>query len=218
MRSSTSVNMKVRLLSYEIWLRMAVWAALLHALGAVAIDFILWKSGFVYQVMAGQLLLMAGGVWLLIVLVVILLQMRRLGYLDPLRIILWVLGVSLLSAPLKAIGEKLIEPFLQAEYEAYPEKRAAALRAYFRAQSESGRIDIPPEQRQAVIEMQTRLYAEYRKRQRHLGYAIIDRMKVLGVFGLLYGLILGLLLRGGGTFVPPQPAPLEGSEGNAGSS
>lgn len=197
---------------------MGIWAVLLHSAGAVLIDYLMWKVGFVYEIMAGQVILLAGGVWLLIVLVLTLLRMRRYGYLDPLRIIIWIVSVSLLSAPLKAIGEKLTEPLLKTEYDAYPERRAAALRAYFRAQSESGRIDIPLEQQEKVIQQQIELYQAYRTRQQNIGYAVIDRMKVLGVLGVIYGLILGLLLRGGGIAAPPAPTPRAESGDNAASS
>lgn len=210
--------MEIRLLPFRVWVQMAIWAVLLHTVGAVTIDYFMWKVGFVYEVMAGQILLLAGGMWLLIVLVVILLRMRRFGYLDPLRIIMWVLSVSLLSAPLKAIGERIIAPALQAEYDAYPQKRAAALRAYFRAQSESGRVDIPLEQQERVIQQQIDLYHAYQKRQSHLGYVIIDRMKVLGVLGIIYALILGLLLRGGDSGALHPPAPRAESVNNAASS
>lgn len=210
--------MEIRLLPLRVWVQMAIWAILLHTAGTVAIDYFVWKVGFVYEIMAGQILLLAGGVWLLIVLVLTLLRMRRFGYLDPLRIIMWVVSVSLLSAPLKAIGEKLMEPLLKKEYDAYPEKRAAALRKYFLAQSESGRVDIPPEQQEKVIQQQIELYQAYRTRQQNIGYAVIDRMKVLGVLGVIYGLILGLLLRGGGIAAAPAPAPRAESGGNAVSS
>ncbi|MCS7152527.1 MAG: hypothetical protein N2253_00350 [Bacteroidia bacterium] len=210
--------MEMRLLPLRVWMQMAVLAALLHVIGALLIDYLAWKGGFVYQVMGGQFLLLAGGVWLLIVLALFLVRMRRFGYLDPIRIILWTVGVAALSAPLKALGEKLMEPLLRAEYEAYPEKRAAAWRAYFRAQSEGGRIDISPKQQEEIIQNQIRLYHAYRKREEHLGYAIIDRLKILGLLGILYGLILGLLLRGDGTGGQPVPNRVGGAEDNVGSS
>ncbi|MEN3039962.1 MAG: hypothetical protein ABDH66_00270 [Bacteroidia bacterium] len=210
--------MEMRMLPLKVWLKVGLWATIVHTLGALGIDYLAWKLGFVYEVMAGQLLLLAGGVWLLIVLILALWRMRSLGYLDPIRIILWVLGVSLASAPLKAVGERLMEPALRAEYEAYPEKRAAAWRAYFQAQSESGRIDIPLEKREELIRQQIELYKVYRERQKHLGYAVIDRMKVLGVLGIIYGLILGLLLRGGGISVGSAPAASAKSANNAASS
>ncbi|MCS7296645.1 MAG: hypothetical protein RMK19_04030 [Bacteroidia bacterium] len=210
--------MEIRLLPLKVWVRMGIWAVVLHTIGALLIDFIMWKSGVVYEVMAGQLLLLAGGVWLLIVLFVILVRLRRSGYLDPLRIILWSIGVSVSSAPLKALGEKGIEPLLQAEYEAYPLQRARALRAYFQAQSESGRAHLSPEKQEEIIQMQTQLYLAYRERQQHLGSVIMDRLKVLGILGTVYGLILGLLLRGGGSVELPAKALQAKSEGNAASS
>lgn len=210
--------MEIRLLPFKIWVQMAIWAALLHSVGAVAIDYFMWKVGFVYEVMAGQILLLAGGVWFLIVLVLTLLRMQKFGYLDPLRIILWVISVSLISAPLKALGEKIIEPTLRAEYDAYPQKREAALRAYFRSQSESGRIDVPLERQEEVIQKQIELYREYRARQSHLMYVVLDRVKVLGVLGIIYALILGLLLRGGGTGARPEPTLRGESADNAASS
>ncbi|MCS6895506.1 MAG: hypothetical protein NZZ60_05080 [Bacteroidia bacterium] len=207
--------MEIRLLPLRYWMQMAAWAIIVHTLGALAIDYLAWKLGFVYEIMAGQLLLLAGGGWLLIVLLFPLWRMRRFGYLDPIRIILWVLGVSIVSAPVKAIGERLMEPALRSEYEAYPEKRAAALRAYFRAQSESGRVDIPLEQRETIIRQQIDLYQAYRERQKHLGYAIVDRLKILSILGIIYGLILGLLMRGGGISGGYAPAASAKSANNA---
>ncbi|MCX8112479.1 MAG: hypothetical protein N3E49_04690 [Bacteroidia bacterium] len=210
--------MEAHLLPLRVWIQTALWATLLHVMGALGIDYAVWQSGVVYDVMAGQLLLLVGGIWLLMVLALALLRMRRWGYLDPVRIILWVLGVSLLSAPLKALGERLIEPLLREAYEAYPEKRAAALRAYFRAQSESGRVDVPVEQQERLINQQIELYRAYRARQAHLDKVVIDRMKVLGVLGMIYGLILGLLLRGGGSALGSETTPQAKAEDSAASS
>lgn len=204
--------MEMRLLPLRAWLLSAIWAMLLHVGGALVIDYVAWTWGFAYEVMAGQFLLLAGGVWLLMVLVVFLARLRRWGYIDPLRIILWVGGVSLASAPLKAVGERLLEPALREAYDAYPQRRSEILRAYLRKQQ------IPPAKVEEVIATQIELFQSYRERQRHLGHVIGDRLKVLGVLGLIYGVILGLLLRGGGTAAPPGPVRAGGSGGNAASS
>ncbi|MEN2992087.1 MAG: hypothetical protein ABDH91_00845 [Bacteroidia bacterium] len=204
------------LLPLRAWIGSGVAAALIHVAGALVIDYFTWKVGWAYEVMAGQFLLLAGAVWLVIVLVAFLARLRRLGYLDPVRIILWVVGVSLLSAPLKALGERLMEPLLRAAYAAYPARRAAALRTYLQQQIAAGKLALSPQKIEEIIETQIRLYHAYRARQQVLGYAIIDRAKVLGVLGLIYGLILGLLLRGGGTAGLPGGGPAGGGGGNAG--
>lgn len=204
--------MEMPLIPLRTWLNAGLWAVLIHVAGALAIDYGIWRSGLAYEVMAGQLMLLVGGVWLLIVLGVVLFSLRRWGYLDPLRIILWVLGVSLGSAPLKALGEKLLEPALREAYEAYPARRAAALRAYLKKQQ------VSPERVEEVIKTQTELFTLYRKRSQDLGWLIVSKVKVLGLFGVIYALILGLLLRGGGTGLPPAPAARPSSADSAGSS
>ncbi|MCX7605923.1 MAG: hypothetical protein N2170_01490 [Bacteroidia bacterium] len=204
--------MEMNLLPLSFWVKSGIWAILLHVSGALAVDYIAWKGGFAYQVMAGQFLLLAGGVWLLIVLIVLLLRMRRFGHIDPLRIILWVVGVAVLSAPLKAAGEWLMEPLLIEAYEAYPDRRAAALKDYLRRQQ------VEPQRIEEIVQMQLTLYAEYRQKSRDLLWLIGSRIKVLGLLGGIYGFILGLLLRGGGTVGSPVKALRGGSGGNAVSS
>lgn len=204
--------MEMPLIPLKLWLRSGLWAVLLHVGGALIIDYGVWRGGFAYEVMAGQLMLLLGGIWLLIVLGVMLFSLRRWGYLDPLRIILWVLGVSLSSAPLKALGERLMEPLLQEAYDAYPAQRAAALRTYLKRQQ------VPPERIEEIVKIQTELFTTYREKSRNLGWLIVSKLKVLGLLGGIYALILGLLLRGGGTALPPAPAARPSSGGNAGSS
>lgn len=185
--------MEIRLLPLRRWLWAGVWAVLLHAGGAWLIDFLAWKWGLVYQVMAGQLLLLAGGAWLLIVLGVVLAKLRREGYLDPVRIIVWVLAVSLVSAPIKAATEMTLDKMIPEAFAQYPEKRATELRLYLRKQQ------IEPKRIEEVVQFQTRLYEEYRKKSKDFFWLVAQKLKVLGVLGVLYGLILGLLLRGGGS-------------------
>lgn len=204
--------METPLLPLRVWLRAGLGAVLLHVAGALAIDTLAWKTGLAYEVMAGQLLLLAGGVWLLVVTGVFLARMRRWGYLDPVRIFLWVVGVAVASAPLKALGERAMEPLLQADYEAYPLKHSALLRAYLRRQS------IAPEKIEELVAQKVRLFEAYRARQRDLGGVIWDRTKLLSVLGVVYGAILGLLLRGGGTASSPAPDQKPGNAGSAASS
>lgn len=204
--------MEMPLIPLKLWLRAGLWATFIHVAGALAIDYGIWRGGFAYEVMAGQLMLLLGGVWLLIVLAVVLFSLRRWGYLDPLRIILWVLGVSVSSAPLKALGERLMEPLLHEAYEAYPDRRAAALRIYLKRQQ------VAPERIDEIIQTQTELFTLYRERSRNLGWLIASKLKVLGLLGGIYALILGLLLRGGGTAQPPLPAARQSNVDNAGSS
>lgn len=204
--------METPLVPLRVWVKAGVGAVLLHVGGALAIDGVAWKAGLAYEVLAGQFLLLAGGVWLLLVAAVFLVRMRRWGYVDPLRIILWVVGVAVSSAPLKAIGERMMEPFLEAAYEAYPEKHGALLRAYLLRQN------IAPEKVEELVAQKIRLFEAYRARQRNLAAVVGDRLKLLGILGVVYGLILGLLLRGGGTAEPPRPDPKPGSAGSAASS
>lgn len=204
--------MEMPLIPLKLWLRAGLWATLIHVAGALAIDYVVWRGGFAYEVMAGQLMLLLGGVWLLIVLAVVLFSLRRWGYLDPIRIILWVLGVSLSSAPLKALGERLMEPLLHEAYEAYPSRRATALRIYLKRQQ------VAPERIDEIIKTQTELFALYRERSRNLGWLIVSKLKVLGLLGGIYALILGLILRGGGTGQSPLPAARQSNVDNAGSS
>lgn len=185
--------MEIRLLPLRRWLWAGVWAVLLHGVGAWLIDFLAWKWGLVYQVMAGQFLLLAGGAWLLIVLVVVLAKLRREGYLDPLRVIVWVLGVSLLSAPLKAATEMTLEKLLPEAFAQYPQKRAAELRTYLKNQQ------IEPKRIEDIVQFQIQLYDEYRAKSKNFLWLVGQKLKVLGILGGLYGLILGLLLRGGGS-------------------
>ncbi len=204
--------METPLLPLRGWLSAGVGAVLLHVGGALVIDGLAWKLGLAYEVLAGQFLLLAGGVWFLLVAGVFLVRLRRWGYLDPVRIFLWVVSVAVASAPLKAIGERLMEPFLKSAYDAYPEKHGALLRAYLKRQG------LSPEKVEELVTQKIRLFEAYRVRQSDVGRVLVDRVKVLGVLGVLYGLILGLLLRGGGTDAPPGPGPKPSSAGSAGSS
>ncbi|MCS7189236.1 MAG: hypothetical protein RMJ66_05540 [Bacteroidia bacterium] len=204
--------MEVRFLPLRLWIKAGIWAILLHTVGALCIDYLAWRSGLVYQVMAGQLLLLAGGVWLLSVLFIILIRLRKWGYLDPLRIILWVIGVSLLSAPLKGAGEWLMGPFLEDAYAAYPEKRAAALRDYLRKRQ------IEPQRIEEVIAFQNNLFRTYLEKSKNVAWVIWSKVKVLGILGVIYALILGLILRGGGSAVSPPLVQQEGNVSSAASS
>ncbi|MCS6789765.1 MAG: hypothetical protein NZ580_02125 [Bacteroidia bacterium] len=208
--------MKTPLLPLRDWLRGGLLAAFLHVIGTLLIDYGGWKLGFAYKIMAGQFFLLAGAVWFVIVLVLVLTRLRKIGQLDPLRTILWVLGVAVLSAPLKAIGEHAMYPLLKEAYDAYPERRAAEVRAYLRSQQQSGKAEFSSEKIEEIVTMQIRLFEEYRRRQENLWLTMIDRLKVLGIMGLIYGLILGLLLRGGGIGPAPGAGRSAANEGNAG--
>jgi hypothetical protein len=183
--------MEMRFVPIKVWLYSGLLAVGLHVLGALVMDYILWKGGFVYKVMGGQFALLLGWVWFLIVVGMVLLRMRREYYLDPLRVIIWVVSVAVGSAPLKAAGEIAMEPLLSAEYDAYPAKRAAELRSYLRKQ------EIPESRIDSLIAFQDKLFHEYRLRQRQWPRNTWDKIKVQGLLGLILGLILGLMVRGG---------------------
>lgn len=183
----------MRLLPLRRWLWAGAWAVLLHAGGAWLIDFLAWKWGLVYEVMAGQFLLLAGGAWLLIVLVVVLAKLRREGYVDPVRVIVWVFGVSLVSAPIKAATEMTLDKLLPEAFAQYSEKRAVKLRTYLKSQQ------IEPKRIEEIVQFQMKLYQEYRTKSKDFLWLLGQKLKVLGILGALYGLILGLLLRGGGS-------------------
>jgi hypothetical protein len=184
--------MEMRFVPLSVWLYSGLLAVTLHVLGSLAIDYTSWKGGFVYKVMGGQLMLLLGWGWFLLVAVVVLVRLRRLYYLDPVRVILWVMGVALGSALLKAAGEIAMEPALRAEYEAYPTRRAVELRPYLRKQ------EVPESRIDSVIAFQDKLFHEYRIRQRKWHLNTWDKVKVTGLFGLILGIILGLMVRGGG--------------------
>lgn len=183
--------MEMRLVPFRAFVRAGVFAVLLHVGGALLIDYFLWKSGWVYQVMGGQVALLAGWVWFLVVVLVVLLRLRRQYWLDPLRVFLWVLGVSVFSAPIKALGDVAKAKLLCAEYDAYPAKREAHLRPYLRSKA------VPEAQIDSVIKLQNTLFAAYRAREENWLFSTGDRLKVLGLLGLILGAIMGLLVRGG---------------------
>jgi len=183
--------MEMRFVPLRVWLYSGVLAVVVHVLGALVMDYILWKGGFVYKVMASQFMFLLGWVWFLIVAVIVLMRLRRLYYLDPVRVILWVVGVAVGSAPLKAVGDIVMEPVLQAEYDAYPVRRAAELRPYLRKQ------EVPESRIDSLIAFQDKLFHEYRIRQRQWHLNTWDKVKVQIVFGLILGVILGLMIRGG---------------------
>ncbi len=183
--------MEIRLAPLSALWKAGAFAVLLHVIGALVIDFLLWKSGWVYQVMGGQAALLAGWVWFLVVVSVVLIRLRRQYWLDPLRVFIWVLGVSVGSAPVKALGDLAKAHFLQAEYDAYPAKRAVNLRSYLRSR------EVPEAQIDSVITLQNTLFVAYRAREENWLLSMVDRLKVLGLLGLILGAIMGLLARGG---------------------
>jgi hypothetical protein len=183
--------MELRLTPLSVWLKSGAFAVTLHVAGALGIDYILWKGGFVYEVMGGQFALLLGWVWFLIATVSVLLSLRRWYYLDTLRVIGWVLGVAMTSAPLKAAGEVAMSPLLQAEYDAYPQRRAEVLGPHLRSR------DVPESRIDSLIAYQSELFQAYRARQRVWTLNTWDKLKVMTLLGLILGLILGLLVRGG---------------------
>ncbi len=183
--------MEMRFVPLKVWLYSGLLAVGLHVFGALLMDYILWKGGFVYKVMGGQFALLMGWVWFLIVVLVVLVRLRRAYYLDVIRVIAWVMGVSLASAPLKAVGEIAMTPVLSAEYDAYPARRAAELRPYLRSR------EVPENRIDSVIAFQDQLFHEYRLRQEQWHLNTWDKLKVQAVMGVILGLILGLMVRGG---------------------
>ncbi len=183
--------MEMKFAPFRVWLYSGLLAVILHALGALAIDYVTWKGGFVYKMMASQFMFLLGWGWFLLVTVVVLIRLRRLYYLDPVRVIFWVVGVALGSAPLKAAGEIVMAPVLQGEYDAYPARRAKELRPYLRKQ------EIPESRIDSLIAFQDNLFRAYRIRQRQWHLNTWDKVKIQGLFGFILGVILGLMVRGG---------------------
>lgn len=163
------------------------------AINSILVGGTLWgtyESGVLLRIGGAPLTLILMALGFLSVCIAFLWRFRKTYYLDPIRIIIWVMAVAMLTVPVAATIEKLFytPQRLQEIYLA----REKQLPVYLRKQG----VDSLQ-----ITEYLTRLRAEKETflRVHPWQHYLFRQLIWWGVLGFIYSAILGLLARGGGT-------------------
>ncbi|MGQ9864376.1 MAG: hypothetical protein ACUVRD_07860 [Bacteroidia bacterium] len=154
---------------------------------------ILWgtyKSGILFRIGGAPLTLIMMALGFLSICVAFLWRLRKMYYLDPVRIIGWVMMVALLTAPLAATVDKFF--YTPTRLEEIYQAREKELPTYLGKQG-LDTLEIAERLDQLRAEKAT-LFQVY-----PWHHYLLRQLILWSVLGFIYAAILGLLARGGGT-------------------